>query len=79
MVLKNFCKHYALRSDKELALKVVKLFKNDFLLSVIISEIIVILTFQLIPSILLQVFLVEPDNYNENLDCMGYKFLLVLK
>ena len=74
IVLKCFCKHYADRSDKIPVLKATKLSLIDFVLSVYISEI-VISTFRLIPSGLLQVLLVEPNNFDKNSNCTLYSIL----
>ena len=68
IVLKTFCKHYTSRSNRKPTSKVFKLSLNDFVLSVYISELIVIYTFWLMPSSLF-VLLVEPSNFNENLNC----------
>ena len=68
IVLENLGKHYAHRSDKIPVLKATRLSLIDFVLSVHISEI-VINTFRLMPSSLLQVLLVELSNFDKNLYC----------
>ena len=68
LFLKNFCKHYTPRSDKESALKVLKFFKNDFALSGNIFGMIVIYTFWLMPSSPLQELFLNITNFNKNFE-----------